>query len=140
MKGQLESLLKEALKGIGLAEGQVYNKSMLDKVEQEMRGQYYSQGKYSVNIDTTVTPLERNRVGISFDISEGVVAKIKEINIVGNEAYDNDEMSSQRAADLITQIVKIKQNIQNDHSATLLKRRVADIFQLDQFHQLDLLR
>lgn len=87
-----EEELTEALKGIGLAEGQVYNKSLLDKVEQEMRGQYYSQGKYSVNIDTTVTPLERNRVGISFDISEGTVAKIKEINIVGNEAYDEEDL------------------------------------------------
>lgn len=80
--------LKEALKDIGLAEGQVYNKSLLDKVEQELTRQYYSHGKYSVKIETTVTPLERNRVGINLDMSEGVVAKIKEINIVGNQVFD----------------------------------------------------
>lgn len=80
--------LKEALKDIGLAEGQVYNKSLLDKVEQELTRQYYSQGKYSVKIETTVTPLERNRVGINLDMSEGIVAKIKEINIVGNQVFD----------------------------------------------------
>jgi len=81
--------LKEALKQIGLAEGQVYNKSALDKVEQELRRQYYSHGKYSVDIETTVTPLERNRVGINLNISEGIVAKIKEINIVGNKVFEN---------------------------------------------------
>lgn len=87
--------LEEALKNIGLAEGQVYNKSTLDKVEQELKRQYYSHGKYSVDIETTVTPLERNRVGISLDISEGLVAKIKEINIVGNTRFEEKELLNQ---------------------------------------------
>ena len=84
--------LKAALEGIGLAEGRVYNKSTLDKVEQELRRQYYSQGKYSVQIQTTVNPLERNRVGINVDVSEGLVAKIKEINIIGNKAFEEEEL------------------------------------------------
>lgn len=87
--------LKVALSNIGLAEGRVYNKSILDKVEQELRRQYYSQGKYSVKIQSTVTPLERNRVGISIDVSEGLVAKIKEINIVGNETYEEDVLKDE---------------------------------------------
>jgi outer membrane protein insertion porin family len=87
--------LTVALEGIGLAEGRVYNKSVLDKVEQELRRQYYSHGKYSVKIQSTVTPLERNRVGISVDVSEGLVAKIKEINIIGNEIFDEDELKKQ---------------------------------------------
>ncbi|MCW8963491.1 MAG: outer membrane protein assembly factor BamA [Gammaproteobacteria bacterium] len=87
--------LKVALKDIGLAEGRVYNKSVLDKVEQELRRQYYSHGKYSVRIQSTVTPLERNRVGIGVDVSEGLVAKIKEINIIGNETYDEEELKKQ---------------------------------------------
>lgn len=84
--------LKAALEQIGLAEGRVYNKSILDKVEQELRRQYYSQGKYSVRIETTVNPLERNRVGINVDVSEGTVAKIKEINIIGNTAYEEEDL------------------------------------------------
>jgi len=87
--------LSVALEGIGLAEGRVYNKSVLDKVEQELRRQYYSHGKYSVKIQSTVTPLERNRVGISVDVSEGLIAKIKEINIIGNETFDEDELKEQ---------------------------------------------
>ena len=87
--------LKEALADIGLAEGQMYNKSLLDKVEQELRRQYFSQGKYSVKIDTVVTPLERNRVGISLNVSEGIVAKIKEINIVGNTVYEEEDLLDQ---------------------------------------------
>ncbi|RLA03197.1 MAG: outer membrane protein assembly factor BamA, partial [Gammaproteobacteria bacterium] len=87
--------LKEALKNIGLAEGRVYNKSVLDTVEQELRRQYYSHGKYSVRINSTVTPLERNRIGISIDVSEGTVAKIKDINIIGNHLFDEDELKDE---------------------------------------------
>ena len=82
--------LNEALKKIGLTEGKVYNKQILDKVEQEMRRQYFSHGKYGMKIKTEVTELTRNRVGIRIEISEGKVAKIKQINIVGNQAFSND--------------------------------------------------
>jgi outer membrane protein insertion porin family len=76
--------LLEGLKQIGLAEGRVFDRSLLDKVEQELRRQYFSRGKYAVKINATVTPLDRNRVGILIDISEGRVARIKQINIIGN--------------------------------------------------------
>ena len=79
--------LTEALKQQGLAEGRVFDNSLLDKVEQELNRQYFSRGKYAVQIKTTVTPLERNRVGISIDISEGKAARIREINIVGNKVF-----------------------------------------------------
>ena len=82
--------LTSALKKIGLAEGKVFNRQVLAKVEQELRRQYFSHGKYGLKIKTEVAPLSRNRVGIHIDISEGRVAKIKQINIVGNHAYDND--------------------------------------------------
>ncbi len=81
--------LNEALKKIGLTEGKVYNKQILDKVEQEMRRQYFSHGKYGMKIKTEVSELSRNRVGIRIEISEGKVAKIKQINIVGNQAFPN---------------------------------------------------
>jgi outer membrane protein insertion porin family len=81
-----------ALKQQGLAEGQVFDSSLLDKVEQELNRQYFSRGKYAVRIDTTVTPLERNRVGISIDISEGKAARIREINIIGNDTFSDKEL------------------------------------------------
>ncbi len=84
--------LTSALKTIGLSEGKVFNKQLLDKVEHELRRQYFSHGKYGLKIETKVSLLTRNRVGIHIDISEGRVAKIKQINIVGNNAFDNDDL------------------------------------------------
>jgi outer membrane protein insertion porin family len=88
---ETEQLL-EGLKDVGLAEGRVFDRSLLDKVEQELERQYFSRGKYAVRIDTTLTPLERNRVGILIDISEGQAARIKQINIVGNEQYRDKDL------------------------------------------------
>lgn len=82
--------LTKALKEIGLAEGEVFNRQILDKVEQELRRQYFSHGKYSLKINTEVSKLTKNRVGIHITISEGRVAKIKQVNIVGNHVYDNE--------------------------------------------------
>jgi outer membrane protein insertion porin family len=84
--------LLDGLKQIGLAEGRVFDRSLLDKVEQELQRQYFSRGKYAVRIKTTVTPLERNRVGILIDISEGQVARIKQINIIGNNTFSDKEL------------------------------------------------
>jgi outer membrane protein insertion porin family len=89
-----ESLL-EGLKEIGLAEGQVFDRSLLEKVEQELQRQYFSQGKYGVEITSTVTPLERNRVGIAIDISEGKAARIQQITIVGNKAFSEKTLLKQ---------------------------------------------
>ncbi|MEJ2380739.1 MAG: outer membrane protein assembly factor BamA [Gammaproteobacteria bacterium] len=81
------------LKQVGLAEGRVFNRSLLEKVEQELQRQYFSQGKYAVKIKTTVTPLERNRVAVSIKISEGRSARIREINIVGNKAFSDKKLT-----------------------------------------------
>ncbi len=85
---ETEDLLN-ALKDIGLAEGQVFDRSLLDKIEQELRRQYFSQGKYGVKITSTVTPVERNRVNLAVEISEGRVAKIQQINLVGNQVFSD---------------------------------------------------
>ena len=82
-----EENLKKGLKEIGMAEGRVFNKSLLDRVEQEIRQQYFARGYYAVVIRTTVTPLERNRVDINIELQEGKVARIREINIVGNHVF-----------------------------------------------------
>ncbi len=84
--------LLESLKEIGFAEGRVFNRSLLDKVEQELQRQYFARGKYGVKIRTTVTPMERNRVAIRIDIAEGKPARIREINIVGNRVFDDETL------------------------------------------------
>lgn len=84
--------LTEALKQTGFAEGRVFDKSLLDKVELELQRQYFNLGKYAVKIKTTVTPMPRNRVGIQFDISEGVAARIHAISIVGNQSISEDDL------------------------------------------------
>jgi outer membrane protein insertion porin family len=65
---------------------------MLERAEQELKRQYLSRGLYAVNITTTVTPLERNRVGINFRVDEGEVAKIRQINIVGAKAFKEKDL------------------------------------------------
>jgi len=87
--------LKKALTGVGLAEGRVFDRSLLDKVEQELLQQYYSRGRYGVRIDSRVQPLERNRVAIALDIAEGATASIGRINFVGNKAFSDKELLKQ---------------------------------------------
>ncbi|MDD5297686.1 MAG: outer membrane protein assembly factor BamA [Rhodocyclaceae bacterium] len=84
--------LKKGLKEVGLAESATFDRALLEKAEQELKRQYLSHGNYGVKITTTVTPLERNRVGLNFTVDEGEVAKIKQINIVGNESFKDKEL------------------------------------------------
>lgn len=81
-----------SLKDIGLAEGRVFNNSVLDRIERELRRQYFSNGKYGVKLQSTVTPLERNRVAVDITIKEGSAARIKRINIVGNTTYEEEDL------------------------------------------------
>ncbi len=87
-----EEDLKNGLKQTGLAEGRVLDRASLDKAEQELRSQYFNRGKYAVEIKSTLTPLERNRVAVQFDVVEGSSAKIQKINIVGNKAFTEKEL------------------------------------------------
>ena len=84
--------LMKGLREVGLAEGRSYDKALLDRAEQEIKRQYLVRGHYAASVVTTVTPLERNRVGISFSINEGDIAKIRQINIVGNKAYSEKDL------------------------------------------------
>ncbi len=82
-----KDVLKKALREIGLADGQPFDKALADKAEQELKRQYINRSMYGAEIVTTVTPIERNRVNLSFNVVEGETAKIKEIRIVGNQAF-----------------------------------------------------
>jgi outer membrane protein insertion porin family len=79
--------LRKALKDIGVAESRIFDRSALDRAEQELKRQYINKGFYGVKVTTTVTPQERNRVAINFNVDEGDVAKIAKINIVGAQAF-----------------------------------------------------
>lgn len=84
--------LKKGLKEIGLEESRIFDRALLDKAEQELKRQYLGRGLYAAEIKTTVTPLERNRVGINFEVIEGDVAKIRQIEIVGAQAFKTSEL------------------------------------------------
>ena len=84
--------LKKALKDIGLAEARIFDRSALDRAEQEMKRQYITRGRYAAQVTTTVTPQERNRVAVNFTIVEGDSAKIARINIVGNKAFSEAQL------------------------------------------------
>ena len=85
--------LTEVLDDIGIASGRVFNRTVLERLENELLQQYYAFGKYNVKIDTTVNELPRNRVDVSILIDEGDVAKIKQIKIVGNKSFDTETLT-----------------------------------------------
>ena len=87
-----KDVLVKALKEIGLSEGRPFDKSLSDKAEQELKRQYINRSMYAAEIVTTVTPLERNRVNLSFAVSEGDTAKIKSIKIIGNKAFSESTL------------------------------------------------
>ncbi|MGC1518934.1 MAG: outer membrane protein assembly factor BamA [Azonexus sp.] len=95
MKEFEKDVIVKALKEIGIADGRIFDRALLDKAEQELKRQYLTRGKYGVEITTTVTPLERNRVGINFNIEEGAFAKIRQINIVGAKDFSEKDLLSQ---------------------------------------------
>ena len=84
--------LVTGMRQIGLAEGRIFDRGMLEKAEQELKRQYLGRGYYAVNVSTTVTPLERNRVALNFNVEEGQVAKIRQINIIGAQAFAESDL------------------------------------------------
>ncbi len=84
--------LTTGLRQIGLADGRIFDRGLLDRAEQELKRQYLSLGYYAVNVTTTITPLERNRVAVNFGVEEGDVAKIRQISIIGAQAFGESEL------------------------------------------------
>ena len=84
--------LEKSLRSVGLARGKTFNQSTLDEVERFLTDQYYSRGKYAVQVDTKVEEVADNRVRIAIDIVEGKRSKIRQINIVGNEAFEDGDL------------------------------------------------
>ncbi len=84
-----EDLLKN-LKDIGIVEGETFDRLALDRVTLELNRAYNNRGKYNVSIDPTIKRLDRNRVDIEIEVEEGKAARIRHINLIGNETYDED--------------------------------------------------
>lgn len=84
--------LRRTLRGVGVAEARYYDKSLIDRAEQEIKRQYVSRGYYAAEVTTTVTPVDANRVSITFTVDEGPTAKIRQINIVGNKAFKEGDL------------------------------------------------
>jgi len=87
--------VRKSLKTVGVAEARFYDKALIDKAEQELKRQYVGKGLYAAEIVATVTPVERNQVAIYFNVDEGPVAKIQEINIIGNEVFSEGTLKSE---------------------------------------------
>ena len=84
--------LQKMLREVGLAEGRPFDKALADRAEQELKRQYINRSLYGVEVVTTVTPIERNRVNLTFTVTEGDTAKIREMSIVGNKAFSESTL------------------------------------------------
>jgi len=87
-----DEVVRRVLREQGLSEGKIFDRAVLENAEQELKRQYLARGLYGAEVQTTVTPLERNRAGISIAVIEGEVAKIEGINIVGAKSFNEDEL------------------------------------------------
>lgn len=84
--------LQKSLRNVGLAQGKTFDRSVLDEVKQYLTDQYFSRGKYAVRVDTKVTDLPGNKVDVVVDIKEGKRSKIRQINLVGNTKFKEQDV------------------------------------------------
>lgn len=94
-----KDILKKALRDVGLADGRPFDKAQLDRAEQELKRQYINRSLYAAEVVTTVTPIERNRVNLTFTVVEGEPARISEIRIIGNQVFDESTLRKQMDLD-----------------------------------------
>jgi outer membrane protein insertion porin family len=87
-----EDELRAALRSIGLERGRIFNRSLLEQLDLELRRMFYGQGKYGMELETEVRELDRNRVAVDILLNEGRTARIRQITIIGNEAFDDDTL------------------------------------------------
>jgi outer membrane protein insertion porin family len=87
--------LTTVMKSMDIAEGRVYNRAMIDRIQQSLLNQYYELGRYNARVDVTTAPMPRNRVLVNIQISEGLVAKIRRINLIGNHAFSESTLDKQ---------------------------------------------
>ncbi len=121
---------RKILRELGMAEGRIFDRALLESTQLEIKRQYLSRGLYAAEVQTTVTPLERNRVGINIAVTEGEVAKIRGINLVGVTAFKESELLDEfvlRTPNWLTWYTK------NDRYAR--EKLAADLEALRSFYQ-----
>lgn len=84
--------LMESLRGVGLARGRTFDRSVLDNVTMFLREQYYDRGKYAVVVETDVVDRPNNTVRVNIKVKEGDRARIRQVNIVGNNTFDDEQV------------------------------------------------
>ncbi|MDC1286315.1 outer membrane protein assembly factor BamA [Gammaproteobacteria bacterium] len=87
-----DETLEQAMDGVGMSKGRIFDENKLEKLELELQQVYYSMGKYAARIDAKWRNLDQDRVAIDITISEGISARIKLINLIGNRFFDDDEL------------------------------------------------
>ncbi len=102
--------LTDSLRSVGLARGRTFDRSVLDNVEMFLRDQYYNRGKYGVAIDTEIIDRPNNTVRIKINVKEGDRAKIRQVNIIGNEKFDDDTIRSDFTLDTANWLSWIRQD------------------------------
>ena len=102
--------LMESLRGVGLARGRTFDRSVLDNVEMFLREQYYDRGKYGVAIDTQIVDRPNNTVRITIEVKEGDRAKIRQVNIVGNTSFSDEEIREDFKLDTANWLSWIRQD------------------------------
>ncbi|MDO8274900.1 MAG: outer membrane protein assembly factor BamA, partial [Serpentinimonas sp.] len=85
-------VLRRALRDVGLAEGRPFDRALADRAEQELKRQYLTRSMYAATVTATVTPLDRNRVNLNFHVVEGGITRIRELRIVGNQAFSESTL------------------------------------------------
>jgi len=102
--------LMESLRGVGLARGRTFDRSVLDEVQQFLKEQYYDRGKYGVVVNTDVMDRPNNTVRVSIEVKEGERAKIRQVNIIGNRSFDEKEIRQDFELDTANWLSWIRQD------------------------------
>lgn len=87
--------LNTVMKSMDIAEGRIYNRAIIEKIQLSLLNQYYELGRYNARVDVTATPMSRNRMLVKINISEGLVAKIRRINIINNHVFSDSTLNKQ---------------------------------------------
>ena len=124
--------LNESLSKIGLKAGKIFNRSVLDEVEQSLTDQYFGQGKYAARVVTKVEELPDNKVRIAIDIVEGDRARIRQINIVGNQSFDDEEIIEEFALKMPNWLSFIRQDDRYSREALQGDLETLRSFYMDQ--------
>lgn len=90
-----EERLRDTLAEIGVERGRIFNRSLLEQSEQELRQLLLGQGKYALELETEVRELDENRVAIDLTLNEGKTARIRQVNIIGNESFSDDTLKDE---------------------------------------------